>query len=76
METVLLMLVSFALFTGGCWYLARVVTSPANSTSQEYSRTAQRFARGYKVSAAATCLALWFWVLVSSFWSILSKPPL
>ncbi|HEX4924715.1 MAG TPA: hypothetical protein VFV50_11535 [Bdellovibrionales bacterium] len=76
METVQLMLVAFALFTAGCWYLARVVTAKTTvALTPEYSRTALRFARHYKIFAAGICVALWFWAVVSSFWAILSGPP-
>ncbi|MEQ1877671.1 MAG: hypothetical protein ABL958_13585 [Bdellovibrionia bacterium] len=75
-ETVLIMLSAFVLFTLGCWYLARLVTRPEWARlSPNYSRTALRFSQGYKVTAASICVGLWFWVLITSFWSILRQPP-
>jgi hypothetical protein len=76
METVLLMLCSFAFFTLGCWYLAHLVMKPAFAQHRGvYSRTALRFGRAYKIFAVSVCLILWFWALISAFWTIFQQPP-
>ena len=75
-ETVTLMFAAFVFFTLGCWYLASLVTRPEwVRINPRYSRTALRFSHTYKVMAAGLCVSLWFWALVSNFWSILSQPP-